>query len=310
MKAVILGNTNLGYSWFVLTYREGLKLNDVDVFEIDYKSTPIELIKKKLLDIKADYCFTHLSFHQNINPIEKILQLYSDINKSVGTKFIHTLNDARIEDRYMGDISNSIFCAFVGNLECLHRCNIAWKVPVFYAAYSSLTYEKMANPVKDLCFDEPVFTGSPTAHKDRFEFIQKLQNYTPIKIFQTQSKEDLRSRTPELSVSAHAILGLCTGYDINCYIDVRPFQYMGTGAVLIARKFKNMDYLIPQDLYYSFDDYSDDSAKKVIDIYKNKCYKKNNKLMREKAFNYIQQCHSSRVRLKYILQILETIGNR
>ena len=48
-----------------------------------------------------------------------------------------------------------------------------------------------------------------------------------------------------------SILGLCTGYDLDGYIDVRPFQYLGEGAVLIARKFLNMDNIIPPDLYSS-----------------------------------------------------------
>jgi hypothetical protein len=30
MKAVIIGNTNLGYSWFVQTFTQGLMLNGVD----------------------------------------------------------------------------------------------------------------------------------------------------------------------------------------------------------------------------------------------------------------------------------------
>ena len=34
MKAVILGNTKLNYSWFVKTYREGLRKNGVEVYGI------------------------------------------------------------------------------------------------------------------------------------------------------------------------------------------------------------------------------------------------------------------------------------
>jgi hypothetical protein len=96
----------------------------------------------------------------------------------------------------------------------------------------------MAEPVKDLMFKKPIFTGSPNSHKDRSQFIKKLQEIMPIKIVTTKSSENLRGRTPELSVSAKCILGLCTGYDIGGYIDVRPFQYLGTGACMIMRKFK------------------------------------------------------------------------
>ena len=46
MKSVLLGNTKLNYSWFIKTYREGLKLNDVEVYEIDYKSNTLQKIKE------------------------------------------------------------------------------------------------------------------------------------------------------------------------------------------------------------------------------------------------------------------------
>lgn len=48
-KACILGNTKLNYSWFVKTYRQGLQLNGIETFDIDYKSTPLNQIKKILL---------------------------------------------------------------------------------------------------------------------------------------------------------------------------------------------------------------------------------------------------------------------
>lgn len=49
MKVCILGNTMLGYSWFVRTYKQGLQLNGHSVIEIDYKSTPLLTIRERLL---------------------------------------------------------------------------------------------------------------------------------------------------------------------------------------------------------------------------------------------------------------------
>lgn len=307
MKCVILGNTKLNYSWFVLTYRQGLKLNGIETRDIDYKSNKLGVIKNKLLEYKPEYVFTHLSFHAQVNPISKVLQMYEDVYKQVGTKFIHTLNDARRHDRYMEDISHAFHCAFVGNYEVLENAQKAWNIPVFFAPYSSMTYHDMADVMPVLRFKEAVFTGSPGSHKDRADFIKKLQKYMKLKIFQTQSSEDMRKHTPQLSASAWAILGLCTGYDIDGYIDVRPFQYMGTGAVMISRKFKGMDDIIPPDLYYPFSTYDEKDAKRVADIYRNKCFRKENNKMRKKAFKYIQQNHSSSVRLKQIISECRSI---
>lgn len=309
MKAVILGNTKLNYSWFVLTFRQGLKLNGVEVKEIDYKSTSLAQIKNKILDIKPDLIFTHLSFHSHIYPTPSVLQLFKELKNKIDVKIIHTCNDARKKDRYMGDLRGSFDAALVGTYSMVTNCTDAFKIPVFYVPYSSLTYDKLAIPDPKLMFNIPVFTGSPGAHRtgwadNRADFIERLQKIMPIKIFKTQSDEDLRKRTPELSVSAKCILGLCVGYEIDGYIDVRPFQYLGTGAFMIMRKFMNMDKVIPDDLYVPFYDYNDPEAvKNLWNYWKNK----DNSERRIKAFDYIQQNHSSKVRIKQVLDVLNQI---
>lgn len=304
-NAVILGNTKLGYSWFVLTHLDGLTKNKWNVSQIDYKSTSLDKIRDILINNKPEYVFTHLTFHQNINPTPSVLEMYREVHKKVGTKFIHTMNDARVEDRYMGDISGSIHAAFVGNTQCIEGCKNAWNIPVYFSPYSSLTYSKMAKPVKKLSFQEPVFTGSPGAHNDRASFIQKLKDRMPIRIFQTQSHGDLRHQTPQLSVSAKSILGLCTGYDIEHYIDVRPFQYMGTGAILIARKFKGMSDIIPDYLYYPFDGYSNKDADYVKKMHEKFIQDSDNTLTRQEAFKFIQKYHSAKVRMGDVIDVLD-----
>ena len=63
MKALIIGNTNLNYSWFVKTFTQGLTLNGVSVYHVDYKSTALQQLKWEILKTKPDYIFTHLSSH-------------------------------------------------------------------------------------------------------------------------------------------------------------------------------------------------------------------------------------------------------
>jgi len=312
MKIVILGNTNNPitrkkddpYSWFVLTFNQGSKLLGHDVFMIDYRSTPIDIIKQKLYDIKPDIMFTHLTFHLGIKPLDVIMQLYSDIKKKCGTKVIHITMDARKDDRYMDDLSDSFYMAFVGNYEMLERGRKAWNIPAYYTPYSSLCYDKMSAPSNDLSFTEPVFTGSPNSHPDRSDFIQKLQKKIPIRIFQTQSKNDLRHRTPELSSSAKCILGLCTGYDVEGFHDVRYWQFLGTGACFIARKFTNTEDLIPENLYFGFDGYGNDAVESVIEYHK-RALKENTNQMQQKAFDFIQKYHSCKARMNDMLDAIE-----
>jgi hypothetical protein len=302
--SVILGNTNLGYSWFYKTYRQGLQYNNHDVIDIDYKSNSLAAIKEKLITISPEFCFTHLSFHAQVNPIPKVLQMYSDVHKKVGTRFIHTCNDARNEDRYMGDLRHAFSAAFVGSISMLQNCPPAWKIPVYYAPYSSLVYKHMAKPAPDLMFKEAVFTGSPASHNDRKSFIQRLGQRIPIRVFQTQSGEDLRHRTKELSVSAKCILGLCTGYDVLGYIDVRPWQYLGAGACMIMRKFPGMETLIPDEIYYKIESYGNDGVKEAVEHY-NRILKEDTMEKQVLAFETIQKNHSCMVRLEYVLNKLK-----
>lgn len=314
MKIVILGNTSLNYSWFVLSTREGCKANGHKVYEIDYKSTPIPQIYKKCEEIKPDIMFTHLSFHGNVNSVSSVLELYEKINKKLGTKIIHTLGDAQVatkgmQDRYMGDVSHAIHMAFVSNRCGVENMSKAWKIPVFYSPYSSLIYKELETPDNTLAFDVPVFTGGIGAHPDRKQFIEAFQKEQEIVVFPTQSKSDKRHVTAKLSISAKCILGLCTGYDIDGFIDVRPFQYLGTGAFMISRKFENMDTIIPDDLYVPFHGYTQSDVYFVQDRW-NYWKTKNTMEMRVKAFNYIQEKHNCKVRMGNVLDCIEGKSNK
>jgi hypothetical protein len=279
-----------------------LLLNGHQVIEINYKSTPLYELKARLLYEKPALVFCHLTFHA-ILPVSLVLDIFREVNKAVGTRFIHTCNDARKVDRYMEDVSGAYHMGFVGTYDMVENCTKAWNIPVHYAPYSTLTYDKMAEPAPDLMFTDAVFTGSYGAHKDRLDFLSKLRKRIPLRIFETQSKEDLRNRTPELSASAKCILGLCTGYDIDGYIDVRPFQYLGTGACMIMRKFKDMDKLIPADLYFPIDSYDDAAADKAARDY---ILSTDTTQKRNEAFRFMQAFHSSKVR---IAEILKRIGS-
>lgn len=308
MKFCILGNTNNPvtgkpndpYSWFVKTFVDGLLHNGHSPLLIDYKSSSLDKIKSFLINNKITHCFIHMIFHGKKN-LDKELGMYQEVTKKIGTRFIHVVGDARTHDRHMGDVSHAIHLGLVGTRPLVDNCSPAWNIPVVYMPYSSLTYKEMGTYQKNLDFHLPLFTGNAHGHPDRSNFIRRLEQIMNIKIITTQSGQDLRNQTLDLS-SSSVILGLCTGYDIDGYIDVRPFQYLGAGACMIMRKFKGMDDIIPEDLYYSFNSYDDPNI--VLD-YWNMIQHTDTLPMRKQAFEYIQEHHSSKVRLKQIIDILK-----
>ena len=308
MKIVILGNVNSPmkgkkepYSWFVKTFKQGCEILGHDVYGINYRTNGIPQIMKIVSTIKPQIMFTHLSFHP-IKPVDQVLNLYKNIRDKFGTKIIHVLADARHEPRYKGNIEGAFDMAFVSQKQNLKKFEKYWGIPTFFCPYSCMHQTKLAKPAPDLSFDVPIFTGSPNSHHDRSDYISRLMKIMPLKIFQTQSGQDLRHRTEELSISAKCILGLCTGYDIGHYIDVRPFQYLGAGACMIIRKFKNMDDIIPDDIYYPFDTYN--NPQEVKDIFNNIIMKTDATPMRKKAFKYMQETHSCVIRMRDVISVI------
>jgi hypothetical protein len=176
MKVCILGNTNLGYSWFVRTYKQGLQLNGHSVMEIDYKATPLLDIKAKLLYEKPKLVFCHLTFH-NIYPVSMVLDVFRYVNKQVGTKFIHTCNDARTVDRYMGDVSGAYHAAFVGTYDLVRNCSAAWGIPVHYTPYSCMTYE---NFLKVILTQKKMEEKVSKAYKMKIDLMDFVDDYQTI----------------------------------------------------------------------------------------------------------------------------------
>jgi len=311
----ILGNTGKNiksaYSWFVKTIHEGLKLNGHNVYGFDYKSHSIDEIKDFLFSRNPNILFTHLTMHKHHDKFE-MMELFDTLRNLYDTKVIHTMQDARSEPRYDGDISHAFDLALVAQKRNIEKFQNCWNIPVYYWPYSSLTYDKMGKYRKELDFGMPVFPGNPNSHPDRSDFIRKLKNIMNIKVIQTQSAEDIRGKTLDFSASTDCVLGLCTGYDkkIWGYNEVRFWQFLGAGAIMVARDYDCNKYIFPEGLYFGFDSYNDPSVvKEYWQKINNMSEEKKNK-MRENAFNFIQKYHSSKVRMSQTIELIEGKRNK
>lgn len=305
----ILGNTGknpfTAYSWFVKTVAQGFCLNGHNIFGLDYKSHTIEQIEKFLFNNDIDILFTHLTFHRHHDSF-RIMELFDNLRRLNGTIVIHTMNDARSEPRYTGNISSAFDLALVGQYENIEKFQNYWKIPVYYWPYSGLTYSKMGEYNSKLDFGKPVFPGSPNSHSDRTKFLEKLKNKIDMKIIPTKSKEDIRDHTHDFSISNPCVLGLCTGYEypIKGYFDVRPIQFLSSSAIMIMRKYENMDKVIPDELYYPIYGYDDKDADQVKEYWE-EIKKKDLIKFRKEIFNFMQRYHSSKERMRETLEIIE-----
>lgn len=88
---------------------------------VNYKTLNIGQIKTVLMSLRPDFVFTHLTFHK-LKDTHKELQMYMDVTKQVGTKFIHVCGDARTVERYMGDLSHVYHAALVNSKDLIKNC--------------------------------------------------------------------------------------------------------------------------------------------------------------------------------------------
>jgi len=310
-KIVILGNTGNNpfdaYSWFVRTTAQGFYLNGHEVVGFDYKSHSIEQIRDFLFDYKPNILFTHLTFHNKHDKFT-IMDIFNNLRSLIGTIVIHTLSDARTEPRYNGDISHAFDMALISTYKNIDKFQKYWNIPVYYWPYSSLTYDSRGKYKKELDFKKPVFPGNPGSHKDRTEFVQKLQSNMDIKVIKTKSKDDIRNRTLNFSASSSAVLCLSTRYEMNNgFTDVRPYQFGGSGSIMICRPHDIQKYIIPEDLYFTFYSYDNKGLEQVKEHWeKIKKMSDNEKdEMKQKVFDFIQKYHSSKVRMAQTIELIE-----
>ncbi len=315
MKICILGNTgkniNDAYSWFVRTTFQGLVLNGHEVVGFDYKSHSLEQINNFLLENNFDIIFTHLTFHDSPHNKYDIMEIFDNLRNLNDTKIIHTLSDARTEPRYKGDISYAFDMALISTYYNIEKFQNYWKIPVYYWPYSGLTYDRMGNYKSNLDYGKPVFPGNPDSHEDRTRFLNMLQSEVDIKIIKTKSKKDVRNKTLDFSASNPAILCLSTRYEMkNGFTDTRPYQYGCAGAIMLGRPHDIQKYIIPEELWFPFYDYKDinfvkeqwEKIKKLSD------HEKNN--IRKKIFDFMQNHHSSKIRMKQTVELIEEKRNK
>jgi len=300
-RVFIIGNWALQYSWFIRTFREGFERLGYDVYGMDLRQNQdrVDMIYDYMRELKPTYIFDHMSFRKWPYQ-QQLFDVFHKMRKQ-GSKVVHVLGDAYLE-RYRKDLSDMFDCVLLGKTQNMKRLSSEWKVPIHYCLYSSLIYPVISRPIKELSYDELVFTGNPNIHQDRSKFLRRLREIMPLKIFQTQGPNDKRNLTRELSISAKAILGACTGYDVNGYVDVRPFQFLGAGACMIMRKFKDMDKIFPEDIYYPFDSYDDPYV--VKELFERAC-KENTMPMRKRAFEFIQTYHNCKKRMSDVIEVIE-----
>lgn len=309
MKILVIGNTGIdiarAYSWFVKNVYEGVSILGHEVRGIDFHSISTDVLRNKIYEYKPEIIFTHLTFHKKgLQRLSEILELYGKARKKFGCKIVHYLFDGRSTPRYYGDISHAFDCAFVSQTESISKLSQIWRIPVYFSHYACQKYKEIGKFDKSINIgNKLVYTGNIGSYPEgRGKFLKDLQKIMDLQIFITQSKNDMRNKTLKLSATAKIILSISSGYNIKHFIDTRPWQYLGAGAFLIQKVFKDMKDIIPSNLFAPFYDFDTYLVKDLYDYWMNN--KKERKQIQKRAFDFMQKYHTCDRRMKDTLNVI------
>jgi hypothetical protein len=231
-----------------------------------------------------------------------LLDLCLDWRKRGAKVLIHD-GDARTDTRVPIDLSPAVDLAL-----CNHTADrSAWKIPQLHWPYFAFDQDQMADPNPDFVCDL-AFAGrlSPEGiYADRTRLVMELKAKLGerMKVFPNESIAHTLYRTPELAVSARAILGYGRP-DRNGWLDVRTFQYPGAGGILLSDDDGGFLTTSGSSFWFSYPAGSVDGVLEMVE-WMTKWKTGWRAELRARAFQFVQQHHSATARVR---QALAAVG--
>ena len=152
--------------------------------------------------------------------------------------------------------------------------------------------------------------NSKHLHYGRHEFIERLRPKIEMKVYPDEVIGNTKFCTNQLAVSSGSILGIHQGHSIPGYLDTRPWMYCGAGGLYFHDKAPAMDLFFDEGIHYvgynRFDE--DDVYNKYIHYMRDD--RESGNRIRAEAFRYCQTYHTSKHRIKAVLDILEGKYNK
>ena len=324
LRIAALGDYLKYYSYFLYGVMEGsIRLGHL-FRPIPLFHTPWELIWSQIEFFRPHILLCHCIFNRKPWPREKVFDLLKMVRKKFGTKVFYHMGDARTIPRYPHDISDIVDFGLVNNAD-IDTWEDYWDVPCIHWPYGALCQDKIAKRNDDYGA-ELTFTGgldSNEHHADRKNLLEELQEKgIKVRSWPDSKLGNSRFMTNLVSASSKGVIGTQMGKQIPGYLDVRPFQYIGAGALYFHEAHPNIEkFFIPLKHYIPWESPEDLCEK--FDYFTRKDYAAGVKI-RMRGFEFAQRWHSTESRMAavinlyngyevneylYIKDIKETIGD-
>jgi hypothetical protein len=306
LRIATIGDYSKYFSYFLYGTMEGAIRNGAWFRPIQLLNVPLKDVEEQINFFKPHILFSHCIFNRKPREWrEDVFRILRSARERWNTFVCYHMGDARSEPRYPHDISEFVDAVLINNGEGDLWTDEWWKVPCYHWPYSALYQENIAD-INPEFRTQIVFTGRLTTsedqhHKDRTDFIGKLKKKMIVKVYPDAKWGNSRFLTAEVASSADCILGTQMGGDVYLYNDVRPFQYIGAGALYFHDKHPNMSAFFEDGIHYLSYTSVDDLLDKYEEYVKND--PKKSKKIRRLGFNFCQEHHSTKKRVQFVIDI-------
>jgi hypothetical protein len=304
LRIAAIGDYLNYYSYFLYGVMEGAIRCGAWFRPISLFGNTLEDVRRQVNVFKPNIILCHCIFNKEPHSRDEIFDTFNMFRKRYGSVVFYHSGDARTVPRYPDDISKIVdFCLV--NHSNLKVMEDKWKVPCFFWPYACL-YQPDISKANPKFLADVAFTGylsDSGHHADRLGFINSIKERVNVRLYPDEDIVDTKFITDIISASSKAVLGYQMGNDIPGYVDVRPYQYIGSGAVYMQDRHHNIDSVFADGEHYvGFERGNVDSFIEMYEYYAIKNPDLGNEIRRS-GFKYCQEKHSTAVRMRRVIDI-------
>ncbi len=298
MRSLTLGDCAHYKSPYMRGVAQAMKLLGHPHAEVSIRLSA-KSIEQRIKMYRPDIIWTHmLMWPPPGSPaVPQLIEIVRAASKRGAQVIIHD-GDARAATRYPCDISS--WCSLALLNHAYDRS--AWRVPTLHWPYFASVQEKIARPVLALhceLFFAGILTGGPI-YAARSALIDAVRA-RGVRLRMPSPGDNTIERTHEIAASADAVLGFGRP-EIPGWVDTRVWQYPGAGGILVHDDVQG--HLEPWKHYVP---YQSKDADSVVDaLARLRAMPEAERMaLRQRAFFFVQQRHSSVARVRQVLAALE-----
>jgi hypothetical protein len=296
LRSLMIGDCDHYVSPYMIGVAQACDRLRIEHRQISIRS-PLAKLARAIDDHRPDVLWTHMLLWapEGSPPVGALVDLMQRAAKNGARVVIHD-GDYKERTRHPHDLS--AWCALA---LCNHGFDrSAWRVPVVHWPYFAFAQDRIVEP-------DPRwacglwFAGMGPVYAERTALLGDLTKLGVGLRVPKPADGNTLLKTEVIAASADAVLGFGRP-GVKGWVDTRVFQYPGAGAILLHDDAGG--YLEPGEHYIPYESGSADSIAEALERLR-AMPETERRALRERAFAFVQERHSSVARVRQVLDVLE-----